>query len=122
MTPMIDVVFLLIVFFMTVTQVSEANREQVELPLLKGSKDQTPQTLVINVSAEGQIIISGNAVSMTDVVTITRNEINNAGGNPDMVSVVVRADQRGTSKAVNDVVDAMSRLRVRRIRFAVQVP
>lgn len=122
MTPMIDVVFLLIVFFMTVTQVSEANREVLELPQLKGSKDQSPQTLVINVTADETVIISGNPVSLTDVVRIARGEIAGAGGNPDMVSVVIRADQKGTSRPVNDIVDAMSRLQIKRVRFAVQVP
>ena len=89
MTPMIDVVFLLIVFFMTVSQVSEANRVQVELPQLRGSKDQTPQTLTINVTADEQIIISGNTVSMTDVINMAQQEIAAAGGNPDLVSVVL---------------------------------
>jgi len=122
MTPMIDVVFLLIIFFMTVSQVSEANREQVDLPKLKGSRDQSPKTLTINVTADQQIIISGNPVSLAQVIDITRGEISGAGNNPDMVSVVLRADQNGKSETVNDIVDAMSRLQVKRIRFAVQVP
>ncbi len=122
MTPMIDVVFLLIIFFMTVSQVSEANREQVDLPKLKGSRDQSPKTLTINVTADQQIVISGNPVSLAQVIDIARGEISGAGNNPDMVSVVLRADQNGKSEAVNDIVDAMSRLQVKRIRFAVQVP
>ena len=122
MTPMIDVVFLLIIFFMTVSQVSEANREQVDLPKLKGSRDQSPKTLTINVTADQQIVISGNPVSLAQVIDIARGEISGAGNNPDMVSVVLRADQNGKSETVNDIVDAMSRLQVKRIRFAVQVP
>ena len=39
MTPMIDVTFLLLIFFMTVSQVSAVNKEQLELPQLKGSED-----------------------------------------------------------------------------------
>ena len=36
MTPMIDVVFLLLIFFMTVSQVSQINRERLRLPKEKG--------------------------------------------------------------------------------------
>ncbi len=121
MTPMIDVVFLLIVFFMTVSQVSEANHAPVQLPQLKGSKDQSPKTLTINVTSADVIMISGNAVSLTEVINITLQEIQRAG-NADMVTVVLRADLTASSETVNDIVDAMSQLKVRRIRFAVQVP
>ena len=122
MTPMIDVVFLLIVFFMTVSQVSEANRAQVDLPQLKGSRDQSPKTVTVNVTTDQQIIISGNTVSLARVIDIVRNEVKVAGNSPDLVSIVIRADQNGKSETVNDIVDAMSRLNIKRIRFAVQVP
>ena len=121
MTPMIDVVFLLIVFFMTVSQVTEANRARIELPNLKGSKDQIPSTLTINVTADEQLIISGNSVSVIKATEIARAEITKTGS-PDLVAVVIRADQRARSEKVNDIVNAMSRLNIKRVRFAVQVP
>ena len=42
MTPMIDVTFLLLIFFMTVSQVSKLNREQLELPRQQGTEEQQP--------------------------------------------------------------------------------
>ena len=42
MTPMIDVAFLLMIFFMTVSQVSKLNREQLELPRQQGTEEQEP--------------------------------------------------------------------------------
>jgi biopolymer transport protein ExbD len=63
MTPMIDVVFLLLIFFMTVSQVSKLNRENVDLPRLKGAEDQRPTILTINVTQEGRTIVSGNPLS-----------------------------------------------------------
>ena len=68
MTPMIDVVFLLIIFFMTVTQVSEINKEQLELPQQEGSTDQLNSNVTINVDREGQVIISGNRVTVPEMV------------------------------------------------------
>ena len=40
MTPMIDIVFLLIIFFMTVNQVTEVSKERLSLPQVKGGEDQ----------------------------------------------------------------------------------
>ena len=45
MTPMIDVVFLLNIFFITVAQVSEVNNVRLELPRQQGSDDQKPSVL-----------------------------------------------------------------------------
>ena len=54
MTPMIDIVFLLIIFFMTVSQVTEVNREQLSLPKQPGAEDQKPAILTANFRADGE--------------------------------------------------------------------
>ena len=40
LTPMIDVVFLLLIFFMTVSQVSKINKERLDLPQQQGAEEQ----------------------------------------------------------------------------------
>ncbi|MBW3599245.1 MAG: biopolymer transporter ExbD [Planctomycetes bacterium] len=122
MTPMIDVVFLLLIFFMTVTQVSEVNRERIELPQQKGVEDQKPAELIINVMEDGRIVVSGNTVTMPRLVAILSETLREAGGNPMQVDVVLRADARGTSATVNDVVETLNKMEMRRVRIAVQVP
>ena len=64
MTPMIDIVFLLIIFFMTVSQVSEVNRERLELPQQQGSQDQKPAVLTININELGEILVGGSRLSV----------------------------------------------------------
>ena len=64
MTPMIDIVFLLIIFFMTVSQITRVNEERLELPKLRGAEDQSPTSLTINVTKEGVIKISGSEVDV----------------------------------------------------------
>ena len=39
-TPMIDITFLLLIFFITVTQVSDAAKEPIDLPKQKGEEDE----------------------------------------------------------------------------------
>ena len=120
MTPMIDVTFLLLIFFMTVNQVSKANRADIELPPAKGSQDQSEGPLTINVDLAGQIIISGNTISLAQLVTIVNSELQNKGGEPSRVAVVVRADRRGSCRTVNEVVTLLERLDIRSVRLAVE--
>ena len=57
MTPMIDIVFLLIIFFMTVSQITYVNDEPLELPQLAGTDDQETSTFTINITSEGLSLI-----------------------------------------------------------------
>lgn len=122
MTPMIDIVFLLIIFFMTVTQVSKLNKERLELPKLKGTEDQKPSVLTVNVTEAGDIIVSGRTLTAGDFVSLVNRELRRLGDDPNLLHVVIRADQRGASAGVNTVVTALDNLQIRRVRIAVEVP
>ncbi|MBM4089802.1 MAG: biopolymer transporter ExbD [Planctomycetes bacterium] len=122
MTPMIDVAFQLIIFFMTVTQVSELNRERLELPLQKGSEDQKPAILTINIDERGEFIVGGIPRSMSDLIGLVGDELTRLGDDPDRLTVMVRADRRAACEPVNRMVEALSRLRIAKLRFSVQVP
>lgn len=122
MTPMIDIVFLLLIFFMTVSQVSEINKEKLELAQLLGTKDQETATITINVMEDGQYRIGGNAVSLAQVVSLVGAELDRVGGDARRLNVVVRSDQRGMSLHTNQVLNALARLGIVQIRAGVEVP
>ena len=122
MTPMIDITFLLIIFFMTVTQVSEINKEQLQLPELAGSDDQLESNITINVDQTGQVIVSGNKVTVPELIIMVGEELKKVGNDPRRLKIVIRADERGTSKTVNEIVTAMAGFQISRVRIAVQVP
>ena len=122
MTPMIDIVFLLIIFFMTVTQVSKLNNEKLELPQLKGTEDQKPSVLTINVTEPGDLIVSGRKYSIGELVSLVNRELRRVGDDPNLLGIVIRADQRGVSAGVNSVVAALNNLQIKRVRIAVEVP
>jgi biopolymer transport protein ExbD len=113
-------VFLLIIFFMTVSQVSEINKEQLELPKLEGSEDQKPTLITVNVTDTGELLVSGRRITVAGLVDAVGRELNRLGGDATRLTIVVRADERGQSRMVNEVVNALSRLGVKRIRIAVQ--
>ena len=123
MTPMIDIVFLLIIFFMTVTQVTKINSEPLDLPKQKGSADQEPSVVTVNVTEKGDVLVSGNKISVVRLVTMLKKQLTDElGDDPDRLTLVVRADQHGTTTKINELVSAMAQLQLKRIRIAVEVP
>ena len=122
MTPMIVVTFLLLIFFMTVTQVSEINREPLDLPKQAGSTDQEPVEIVINITHMGDVIVAGERVTMARLTEILNQQLAAAGGISHRVRVALRVDERGTSEVVNEVVELLNALQLSRVHIAVQVP
>lgn len=120
MTPMIDVVFLLLIFFMTVSQVSKINSEQVDLPQLRGSEEQKPATIIMNVNKDGEIVVSGTVYTASQLTGLMLDELSNVGNDPNLLKVVIRADRRGNSQAVNEIVTMLKKLDLTRVRIAVQ--
>lgn len=120
MTPMIDVAFQLIIFFMTVSQMSQANLEQLQLPRQIGEEDEKPQPIVVNVTENGDFRISGDTLPFEQVAGRLREEIGRADNDPNRVTVVVRADERGESRGVNSIVRMLNQLQITRMRIAVQ--
>ena len=120
MTPMIDIVFLLLIFFMTVSQVSEINKERVELPKLTGSVDQKPAVLTINVDQHGQLIVSARKLELGELITLVSNELQRVGDDASRLTVVIRADERSISQPVNEVVSALGQMQIKKVMLAVQ--
>jgi biopolymer transport protein ExbD len=120
MTPMIDIVFLLLIFFITCSQVSEANREEMELPRLKGSEDQAPSEIIANIDRTGELSVSGQVFSVPQFAALCVEEARLAhGGDPSGLSIVIRADRRGDCRTVNDLVNTLTKLGVTKVRFSV---
>jgi biopolymer transport protein ExbD len=61
MTPMIDVVFLLIIFFMIITDLTQQDLEEIRLPVAQNAIPDKPDPKVvrpvINVMADGRMIV-----------------------------------------------------------------
>ncbi|PQO43051.1 hypothetical protein C5Y93_25385 [Blastopirellula marina] len=121
-TPMIDVTFLLLIFFVTVTQVSQANREQLQLPQQAGEKDQDRSTLTININRTGQLNVAGAVVDRADLATMVAAELEKVGGDPRMLKILVRMDQGAQSRAINQLIDQFEQFDVKVVELAVETP
>jgi len=94
MTPIIDVVFQLLLFFLVATRFAAEDRElDVMLPAASEAKPLTaqPQELFVNIDHQGRYFLHGKIVSGDEVAQILRQA---AADNPASQSVIIRADKR----------------------------
>lgn len=105
MTPMIDIVFLLLIFFLVATTFREEEREmQIALPFASSSAPISTmlKELIVNVTEDGGIIVGGRRVDEPEFRNIVKEAV---AANPEQ-KVTVRGD-RGTVYAnVVRVLDA----------------
>jgi biopolymer transport protein ExbD len=139
MTPMIDVVFLLMIFFMLVAQIQRTQRVDMELPGIDSaaaSDADTEDAVVINVVPDNMVRGAGGrftlgttaygddepgidalAAAVRRAVERRQRVAGEAG-----VSVQLRADRRQSYDAVRPAIEALSRAGVRRAELIVERP
>jgi len=128
MTPMIDCVFLLNLFFMTVTEITRQDMlEDVILPDIKASRpdeNPEPQRLVLNVLKDGRIFVGGAARSdqwLYDALAIEARLSRNSTGISDR-TVLVKVDERAPFKYVRKLIGICvdKNIRIWRISFGTR--
>ena len=70
LTPLIDVVFLLLVFFLVATRFAQEDRElEVELPTASEARPLTeePKELFVNIDKDGNYFVSGQRLAASEV-------------------------------------------------------
>ena len=122
LTPLIDVVFLLLIFFMVSTTFEHQSRIQVELPEAS-AEPTTPddESLEIIVDAQGRYFIGEEQVLNTQLKTL-KTAISKVIGDRSDMPVVVRADANSPHQSVVTVLDATSQLGLTRISLATTRP
>lgn len=105
LTPMIDVVFQLLIFFMVATTFHDPEREiDVDLPPAQTGSELTSETdeIIINVQRDGALILSGEVV---DRETLALRLSSAAQRNPE-TPVTIRGDRLVHHEDVVGVMDA----------------
>lgn len=104
LTPMVDVVFLLIIFFMlTTTFITTESGLPVDLPEAQSSAPTLSMLPTVTVNQQGQIFLGGLEVAEADLAGMLRAELVSSG----QTTVVLRADrqvQHGTAVRIMDII------------------
>ncbi|MGB0956440.1 MAG: ExbD/TolR family protein [Panacagrimonas sp.] len=114
LTPMLDVVFIMLIFFIvTATFVKEAGID-VERPLATTAERQDLASILIAITQTDEIWIDGGRIDERDLATtIKRLHAENPQG-----SVVIQADQVSTHKKLKVVMDAVQKAGVSQVAVA----
>ena len=94
MTPLIDIVFLLLIFFLVSTRFADEDSElDVQLPTASEAQPMTatPRELFINIDQDGKFYLGNQQL---DVAELRRRIEQAAINNPLTQSAIVRADRR----------------------------
>jgi len=124
MTPMVDVAFLLLIFFMTTTSFKPPEQVSVALP---GSKSEVhvpeTDTIILTVNKEGETYISDEDLSQTNLVAkedLVKAILTWRARNPAAV-VVVKGDKEGSYGNVADVMNALAESKTLRFNLMTDI-
>lgn len=118
LTPLIDVVFLLLIFFMVSTTFEHQSRIQIELPEATASPVEVDEdSIEIIIDAQGRYFIGEEQVVNTELKTL-KSAISKAVGERETVPVTIRADAKTPHQAVITALDATSQLGLTHISLA----
>ena len=119
MTPMIDVVFQLIIFFVTTVDMqNKALETKVRMAMsphgpVEEVKD--PRTIVVDVEEDGRICITQTPLTEGKLLAILNKARNTSG---QSTPVVIRGDYAAKHEAVKRVMDICGQAGLWKIRFA----
>ena len=125
--PMIDIIFLLLIFFLTTSQLIQANVDlRVELPAMSSAKQATAagEQLVLNVRANGQVVVGGHPVDdeslRSQLAARLRGAPRTQGAPP--ATVILRADRNVACGRIQELCRLCEAVGVREIEIRAERP
>lgn len=109
LTPLIDVVFLLLIFFLVTSEFEDEERRlDIVLPSATSAVPMTskPREVVVDIDAEGIVYLRGQATSLEELEQLLQKAV---ASNPTNQTVVIRADQDASFQPVVNVMDVCNR-------------
>jgi len=122
LTPLIDVVFLLLIFFLVATQFAQDDEQlPIQLPTASNALPMTlePEELVISVGEDGTYVAQGKRLAIRDIENVVRQAV---ADNPQRQTVIIRGDRRVPFQHVVALLDLMHQLKVASYRIAAEDP
>lgn len=121
LTPMIDVVFLLIIFFMVGARFTEETHDQqfdVELPTASAvqAMSRAPDPLIVTVYRTGRIVINNQDFDLPQLV----QELKAAKEAYAEQAVLIKGDGEGQYQGIVDVMNACHQVQIKKFSLAFQ--
>lgn len=122
LTPLIDVVFLLLIFFMVSTTFDRETELNIELPEASGKPVENQRPLVeITIDEKGRYFVNKEEVINTQLETL-KQAIKKAAGDAEKPRLLLSADKAAQHQAVIMAMDAARQLGFVNLTFATSAP
>lgn len=116
-TPLIDVVFLLLLFFMVTTQFMSIPGLKLTLPGIEpGSTVTTTDKLEVQITEAGDIYVNGNPTAEKDLPESLRNQAKD----PESAVIVLMADENIPHGRIVRIMDMVRRNGLKRVVLAAR--
>ncbi len=114
MTPMLDIVFIMLIFFIVTTSFVKESGVDVNTPQAQSSVQQENTTILVAITPDGDVWIDKRLVDIRSVRTIVaRLHAENPEG-----TVVIQSDENARTKELVSVMDQIRLAGVERIAIA----
>lgn len=121
-TPLVDVVFLMLIFFMVSTTFTREAHLQLTLPEARGNPEaMSDSALELVVAASGAVALNGRTLVNSRIETIMAALGEASGGNVER-TLVITADASATHELVVRAMDAAGRSGFSRLRITTRLP
>jgi biopolymer transport protein ExbD len=120
LTPLIDVVFLLLIFFMVSTTFTKASQLSIDLPEATGNPSEAAQDQIeILVDESGNYRVNGKPLVDTNVRTLQAAIYKVSAGDTSM-AMVISADAQASHQSVVRAMDAAGQMGFVHLNIATQ--
>lgn len=110
LTPLIDVVFLLLIFFMVSTTFTRETHLSIDLPEATGQPAQVPeQQIDISITQAGEYAVNDEPLVNDDLQTL-KTAIEQVSEGDSSIPLVITADARAPHQSVVTAMDAAGQL------------
>ena len=122
LTPLIDVVFLLLIFFMVSTTFTKETHLSVDLPEAVGNpSSENPKQIEIVIAADGSYSVNGRALINNKLDTL-KSAIEKTAEGDNQLPLVITADAKTPHQAVVEAMDAAGQLGFVRLSITTRQP
>ncbi|MBU2711555.1 ExbD/TolR family protein [Zooshikella harenae] len=110
LTPLIDVVFLLLIFFMVTTTFTKESHLEIDLPEASGNQvAEQPKQIEILISKQGNYAVNSQALVNNSIATI-KNALQKVSNGDTSLPLVITADANTPYQAVVTAMDAAGQM------------
>ena len=119
LTPMIDVVLLLIIFFTLTAQFARTQQAPMDLPREKGEKgaEEKPAALFIDLNQDGRLSVLGTETDLPNLTRMVEGEIARTRKGEDL-DLTIRAHRECPAAHLNRLAEALAGVGVRNWKLA----